>query len=1015
MADVKELAFLVLGPLEIVAGERVLQVSAPRQRALLASLVLRANQPVPVERLVGELWGDDPPDKARVALRMAVVRLRRLLAAAGPDGGQGARLVTRAGGYLLQIEPDQVDAFRFERMTAEGRAVLAAGDAREAARRLRAALALWRGSALAGVLSTTVVAAEAERLELLRLDALEDRLDAELACGRHVEVLTELESLVGEHPLRERLWGQLMVALYRSGRQAQALGAYQQLRRRLVDELGIEPGRQLARLHQAVLRHDPELQPPGTVAGGGTAGAPASAPGHGPVPPDQLPADLTDFVGREDDLARLERMAAAGGAAPAVVISAIDGMSGIGKSALAIRAAHRLAPRFPDGRLYVNLQGATPGLPPLAPLEVLGRFLRALGVAADEIPAEVAEAAAVFRSTVAGRRLLVVLDNAADAAQVTPLLPGAPGCGVLVTSRRVLTSLDGAVHLHLDVLAPGEATALLGRIAGERRVAGEPEAAASVARLCGFLPLALRVAGARLAARPGWPLRALADQLADERSRLAELEAAERGVRASLAVSYEQLRSSGDAIDRAAAGAFGLLGVPDVADISVPAVARLLDRDEPAARGLLERLVDAQLLETSAVGRYRFHDLVRLYARERAAATEPESGRDDAVCRLLRWYLATVRRATLLARPTDADHLIAADDALALPLEGRDDALRWFDAERANLLATVRQAAAMPGCAPLYVALVAALPRLSHRDGYNREWERIYELALPVARELGDPRPEAEVVAELAFLRYTVGDPDGSIRYGEEAVVAYRAAGDLTGEARCLNNLGAAYSRMGRNAEAAQRLEQTLAIARRRGRRRTEAYALANLAAAYRQMGHLDEVVSLDVTAVTIFRELGDRQGEADAADDLALSYRAVGRCDEALTAHHQAIAIARDLADRPREGSFLAGLGTTLLDRGDADAAVGVLEQALEIMVRIGDRFGEVRARRDLGGALHALGDHAGARRCWQEALVICQALRVPEADQLRARLSALSAETPAPAGNERDLLVSGETPARR
>jgi DNA-binding SARP family transcriptional activator/Flp pilus assembly protein TadD len=872
------------------------------------------------------------------------------------------------------------------------------------------------GSALAGVLATTVVAAEAERLELLRVDALEDRLDAELVCGRHVEVLTELEALVGEHPLRERLWGQLMVARYRSGRQAEALEAYQQLRRRLVDELGIEPGPELSRLHRAVLRHDPELQPPGAMAGGGTAQAPVTAPGHGPVaPPTQLPADLTDFIGREGDLARLERVAGAGGAAPAVVISAIDGMSGIGKSALAIRAAHRLASRFPGGQLYVNLQGATAGLAPLAPLEVLGRFLRALGVAGDEIPAEVAEAAAVFRSAVAGRRLLVVLDNAADAAQVAPLLPGAPGCGVLVTSRRVLTSLDGAVHLHLDVLAPGEATALLGRIAGERCVAGEPEAAASVARLCGFLPLALRVAGARLAARPGWPLRALADQLADERSRLAELEVTERGVRASLAVSYEQLRSSGDAIDRAAADAFGLLGVPDVADISVPAVARLLDREEPASQALLERLVDAQLLETSAVGRYRFHDLVRLYAREHAAATEPESRRDDAVCRLLRWYLATARRATLLLRPTDADLLTAAEDALALPLEGRDDAVRWFEAERANLLAAIRQAAGMQGCASLYIALVGALPRLFHRNGYSQEWERVCELALPVARDLREPRAEAEILAELAFLCYTVGDPDGSIRYGEEAVVAYRAAEDLAGEARCLNNLGAAYSRMGRRAEAAQRLEQTLAIARRRGRRRTEAYALANLAAAYREMGRLDSVVDLDATAVAIFRELGDRQGEADAADDLALSYRAVGSCDEALAAHHQALAIARDLADRPREGGFLVGLGTTLLHRGDAHAAVGVLEQALEIMVRIGDRFGEVRARRDLGGALHTLGDHEEARRCWQEALAICEALRVPETDQLRARLSALSVQTPAPAGGERDLLVPGETPARR
>jgi DNA-binding SARP family transcriptional activator len=675
------LGFRVLGPLEVVVDGRVVPVSAPRQQAVLASLVLRANQLVPVERLVGELWAEDPPANAEVAVRMAVSRLRRLL-------GAGV-LVTGAGGYLLRVDLDQVDAHRFERLAAEGRAALEEGAAERAAELLRAALGLWRGPVVSGARPTAAVAAEATRLELERLSVLEARVDAELACGRHVEVLGELESLVGEHPLRERLWGQLMVALYRSGRQAQALEAFQQLRRRLVGELGIEPGPELARLHQAVLRHDPELQPSGPSA-------PEAERGR---PPAQLPADLADFTGREDDLARLDRLADSDRGGAAMVISAIEGMGGIGKSALAIHAAHRLAPRFPDGQLYVNLQGATAGLAPLEPLEVLGRFLRALGVAGGQVPGEVAEAAAMFRSVVAGRRLLVVLDNAADVAQVAPLLPGVPTCGVLVTSRRVLASLDGAVHLHLDVLAPEEATALLGRLAGAERVAAEPEAAASVARLCGFLPLALRIAGARLAARPGWSLRVLADRLGDERERLAELELAERGVRASLAVSYEALRSSGDATDRAAADAFGLLGVPDGPDFGVPVVARLLDRDEPASEALLERLVDAQLLETASPGRYRMHDLMRLYARELAARHSPEADRTAALTRALAFFIATGWQILALLRPGHW-RLARVDDRWTtggLAFGDESAAVAWLEAERTNLVAAIKQSASVEG------------------------------------------------------------------------------------------------------------------------------------------------------------------------------------------------------------------------------------------------------------------------------------------------------------------------------
>jgi hypothetical protein len=397
-----------------------------------------------------------------------------------------------------------------------------------------------------------------QRLEEARLVVAEERIEAELRLGGHAALIGELRELVDEHPMREWLSAQLLVALYRAGRQAEALATYSRIGSRLVEELGIEPGPELQRLQRQILTADPDLDlvpPPAAVRV-----TVAAAAGPERSPPRQLPTDIATFTGRS---AEVDQLLASVGAAGPVVISAIGGMGGIGKSALAIHVAHRLADRFPDGQLYVNLQGSTASLPPMEPLEVLGRFLRSLGVDARQIPSQVDEAAARFRSLVADRRLLVVLDNARDAGQVAPLLPGSPGGAVLVTSRRVLASLDGARFLHLDVLSRGEAVALLGRLAGQRRVAAEPRAAEDVALRCGRFPLALRVAAARLAARPAWPVRALADRLADERRRLDELELADLGIRASLELSLLELSASPDPVDRAAAAAFPLLGLPD--------------------------------------------------------------------------------------------------------------------------------------------------------------------------------------------------------------------------------------------------------------------------------------------------------------------------------------------------------------------------------------------------------------------------------------------------------------------
>jgi DNA-binding SARP family transcriptional activator len=613
--------FRLLGPVEVHADGQQLPIPGPIQRGLLAILALHANRVVASHELQASMWGPVPPATARRSLQWQVWRLRRLL------GPQADRLVYRAPGYLLRVQPGELDLARFQQLADQGRERLAAGDAERAGRLLGAALRLWRGQALEDV-QVAALAEQRARLDQRRLAVLEDRVQADLDGGRHNGLVPELEGLVADQPLRERLWELLMVALYRSGRQADALAAFRALRQRLVEQQGVEPSPPLQELHRRILAADPALLLPAEAPGSVQAAAPT------PVPR-QLPPDVAGFTGREPELAQLDQVLAAAGQDGPVVIGAIAGTGGIGKSALAVHAAHRLAGRFPDGQLYVDLHGATAGLEPLAPLEVLGRFLRALGMAPAAVPTELEEASGTFRSRVAGRRLLVVLDNAADAAQVAPLVPASPGCGVLVTSRQALASLDGATHLHLGILPAEEATRLLGRLAGQERVAAEPEAAAEVARGCGYLPLALRIAGARLAARPGWPVAALAERLADAQRRLDELEVAEAGVRASFAVSHRQLGAGDDALDRAAAVAFGLLGLLDGPELGVPVVARLLDRPEEAAERVLERLVDAQLLETPSPGRYRLHDLLRLYAREQASRQHPEPERAAALARAL--------------------------------------------------------------------------------------------------------------------------------------------------------------------------------------------------------------------------------------------------------------------------------------------------------------------------------------------------------------------------------------------
>ncbi|MBB6549242.1 AfsR/SARP family transcriptional regulator [Nonomuraea rubra] len=600
--------FKILGPIEVRTSlGRPIALGRRKQRVLLAALLLNTGKAIPSRRMLDWLWGERAPATAESNLYTYISALRKVL-------GSPSRIEAGSNGYMLRVTPGEVDVTLFEDLAAQGQLALSAGRHDVALERLTRALCLWRGeSVLEELPLPATLRCEAARLERLRATVVDASLEARLALGLHGEVLADLEALTRRDPLNERLRAQLMLALYRCGRRADALTVYQSARMTLAAEIGIDPGPDLVRMHQRILADDPALTPPPVVAARRT--------------PAELPIGSAAFTGRTTEISRLRTMLITGSGTTA--ISAITGAAGVGKSALAVHVAHQVAGHFPDGRLYVDLHGSTPGVAPLNPADVLARLLRSLGdgtVAGSGGRFDVDEAAARFRSLTDGRHLLLLLDNARDAAQVRPLLPASPTCRVLVTARRMLTSLDAASHFRLGVMAEDETATLLGRLIGEERVAAEQRAARAIVRLCAGLPLAIRIAAARLIARPGLSLRALADRLAVEDHRLSELQADDQAVRAYFMMSYRSL-------DAESSRLFRLLSLLGGGAISVAAAAALADRPEPRTADLLDHLVEAQLLESCGHERYRMHDLLCLFARERAREEDTEEDQAQAARR----------------------------------------------------------------------------------------------------------------------------------------------------------------------------------------------------------------------------------------------------------------------------------------------------------------------------------------------------------------------------------------------
>jgi DNA-binding SARP family transcriptional activator/tetratricopeptide (TPR) repeat protein len=911
----------VLGPVEVTADGRTLPINRPQQRGVLAYLLLHACATVSAGELIDAMWAETPPATARTQIHGYVSHIRQALRAIGSE----SRLTSRSGTYRINVEHDELDVAVFTGQLAAARTLNAAGATAVAVDKFRAALALWQGTALTGAAGAYVTAAVAGLEEQL-VTTHEELAAIELASGSATPVVARLGPLLAKHPLRERLAAQLMCALANSGRQADALRLYEQTRQRLADELGVDPGTDLVDAHLRILRQADR-----------SSTSPA-ADVRTPPAPAQLPPSIAAFAGRERALADLDRLSegltGSWPAAPAIV--AVVGSAGVGKTALVVHWAHRVRDRFPAGQLYVDLRGFDAAEQVMTPTAVVCGFLQALGVSPERIPADVDAQTGLYRTLVDGKRLLVVLDNARDADQVRPLLPGTSTAVVVVTSRDQLTGLvavEGAHPLHLDLMPATEARALLARRLGTRRSAAEPAAVDTIIAACAGLPLALGIAAARIQ-QTRFPLAAIAAELTHLEGRLDALDTGDltSQIRAVFSWSYE-------AVSPSSARLFRLVGLHPGPELSITAAMSLAGQPRPVVRRLLVELCHANLLTETSPNRYTCHDLLRAYAAELAHRIDHDNERRSATTRILDHYLHTAYAGDQILDPWRDPIALSlgppAPDTQPECLTDQQRVTGWFDTERLALIAALRHAAESGFDAHAW-QLAWSLDTLLFRRGHWHDRAAAWRAATHAARRLGNPIAEAYACRFVADADIYFGDYDDAERQLTQAYNLYLRSNHQLGLGRTERQRGILRWRQGRTDEALQHIRQALALFDAAGYQYGVAAAINAIGQYHGQLGDHTTALSECARALALFQQLDHMIGQAISWDGLGYAHQHLGHHTEAARCYEQALALFRKLGDRYHEATMLNHLGDTHHATGDISAAHHAWKPALDILTSL-------------------------------------------------------------------------------
>ncbi|MEU6199615.1 BTAD domain-containing putative transcriptional regulator [Streptomyces sp. NPDC047061] len=1018
--------FVVLGAVQVLRNGTALPTRSPQQQALLAALLLRSGRAASAHELISAVWGEEPPDSALSTLRTYAWRLRQVME---EDRAAPKLLVSLRDGYQLTVPPASVDAVRAEELAAEALRARDAGREAECGSLLNEALALWRGEPLTGV-PGPFAEQQRSRLGALRLTLMEQRFEHRLREGQHGLVIPDLIAFTHEHPMQERPYGFLMRALYAAGRQAEALAVFGRARQVLAEELGIDPGPELTGLHAQVLAGDPQLMGPAggratdtarpsatvmraaPVADGSTERrerpepADPVEPAEAPAPslrPAQLPADAADFTGRTTEVEAL-CSALTDPTRVALPVVSISGMGGIGKSTLALRGAHRAKPDFPGGQLYADLHGN--GLEPADPATVLGSFLAALGTPGHSLPAATEDRARLFRTTLDGRRILLMLDNARDPAQVRPLLPGSADCGVIITSRGRLSGLPTILQTDLDVFDTDEALALLRSIAGAGRVAEEPGAAAELVALCGHLPLAVRIVASRLAARPRWRIEAMTARLTDERLRIGELRAGDLGVAAAFELGYRQLTDD-------QARAFRLLAPLARPGIGIEAAAVVLELDEYEAEDLLESVVDAAMLEAPLPGRYRYHDLLRSFALQLTAPAaahrtgEPSdtAGAEGtaALGRLLDHLLGVACSAFQSMVPGDPVGAILGGGATPGHRFGTlADARAWVTSEFDCTTNAVTAAArlALGGDTPMLRKAADLLVAITPfgRDIPYAQLATAARMVAEAAALRGDDQAEgrARFVCGNAALQNTqLAEAESQTRLATEAC---RRAGDTVILRQILNDRGLIAQFQHRYADAVDSYDRAIELARELGHRSGELVTRLNAAQARLRSGRAPEAVSMCEEVLAELRDVADPHGTSYAWYVHGMALHELDRHLDAVTSYTRCLETCTAFRIRGREAQARSRLAATWRVMGKPDLALSEGEAALALCEELGAEREKGNALLVLGRALADLGDNPAALSRARQAVAVFTRLGLPDADEAEQLAAKLPDAPPGP-----------------